>query len=53
MLRRDLKRVTQLMDAAADSYLGWSQLLAAALGGYSAGGAVVPFAVQARISVQG
>lgn len=53
MLRRDLKRVMQLMDAAADSYLGWSQLLAAALGGYSAGGAVVPFTVQAQISVQG
>jgi hypothetical protein len=52
-LRRDLKKITQLMDAAADSYLGWSQLLAAALGGYSARGTVIPLHVEARISVQG
>ncbi len=52
-LRRDLAQIHRLMEAAADSYLGWAQLLSAAVNGYSGMGTVPPLEAPALVSVQG
>jgi len=52
-LRRDLIRIHALMEAAADSYLGWAQMLTASVSGYSGTGVVPPLGHPAAISVQG
>ena len=52
-LRHDLTRVHTLMEAAADSYLGWAQMLAAAVNGYSGSGTVPPIGAPTAVSVQG
>ena len=53
LLRRELTVVTALMQQAAGYYLGWAQMLGAAIGGYNNRGDVPPLAVQSRLSVQG
>ena len=52
-LRRDLTVMTALMEQAAGYYLGWAQMLGAAVGGYTSQGNVPPLAVDSRVSVEG
>lgn len=53
VLRRELTVVTALMQQAAGYYLGWAQMLGAAIGGYTNQGDVPPLAVESRLSVEG
>jgi hypothetical protein len=53
VLRRELTVVTALMHQAAGYYLGWAQMLGAAIGGYTSHGDVPPLAVESRLSVEG
>lgn len=53
VLRRELSVVTALMQQAAGYYLGWAQMLGAAIGGYNNQGDVPSLAVESRISVEG
>lgn len=53
ILRRELSVVTALMQQAAGYYLGWAQMLGAAIGGYNNQGDVPSLAVESRISVEG
>ena len=53
VLRRELAVVTALMQQAAGYYLGWAQMLGAAIGGYNNQGDVPSLAVESRISVEG
>ncbi|MEO8128410.1 MAG: hypothetical protein ABI822_15020 [Bryobacteraceae bacterium] len=52
-LRRDLAVVTALMEQAARYYLGWAQMLGAAVGGYTSLGDVPPLTVESRLSLEG
>lgn len=53
VLRRELTVVTALMQQAAGYYLGWAQMLGAAIGGYTNHGDVPPLTVESRLSVEG
>ena len=53
VLRRELTVVTALMEQAAGYYLGWAQMLGAAVGGYTNHGDVPPLTVESRLSVEG
>jgi hypothetical protein len=53
VLRKDLARIHRLMEAAAGSYLGWAQILAAAVNGYNGSGAVPPLEPPTLVSVEG
>ena len=53
VLRRELTVVTALMEQAAGYYLGWAQMLGAAVGGYTNRGDVPPLTVESRLSVEG
>ncbi len=53
VLRRELTVVTALMQQAAGYYLGWAQMLGAAISGYTSEGEVPPLAVESRFSVEG
>ena len=53
VLRRELTVVTALMQQAAGYYLGWAQMLGAAIGGYTNHGDVPPLVVESRLSVEG
>jgi len=52
-LRRELTVVAALMDQAACYYLGWAQMLGAAVTGYTSYGDVPPLRVESRVSLEG
>ena len=52
-LRRELTVMAALMDQAACYYLGWAQMLGAAVTGYTSHGDVPPLRVESRVSLEG
>ena len=52
-LRRELTVVTALMQQAAGYYLGWAEMLSAAISGYTSQGEVPLLEVESRLSVEG
>ena len=46
-------RIASLMDQAACYYLGWAQMLGAAVSGYTSHGDVPPLTVESRVSLEG
>ncbi len=53
VLRRELSVVTALMQQAAGYYLGWAQMLGAAMGGYTPYGEAAPLTGRSHVSVEG
>jgi hypothetical protein len=52
-LQRELSVVTALMQQAAGYYLGWAQMLGAAIGGYTPYGEAAPLTGRSHVSVEG
>jgi hypothetical protein len=52
-MQRELSVVTALMQQAAGYYLGWAQMLGAAIGGYTPYGEAAPLTGRSHVSVEG
>jgi hypothetical protein len=52
-LRRELNIVSALMHHASGFYLGWSQILGAAIGGYRPGGRTASVPAPGQFSIEG
>jgi hypothetical protein len=53
MLHADVRRVAGLIEGGAALQAGWAKVLAAAAGGYTAGGDAAPLSVRGRLSLEG
>jgi hypothetical protein len=53
MLHAEVRRVAGLIEGGAALQAGWAKVLAAAAGGYTAGGEAAPLTVRGRLSLEG